>query len=358
MDLGTFEITILKPKLPEANLLLPYLVTIDETQIYSNWGPLVRKLESRYASLLGAKENRLVVLANATLAIQGLATILDVTSFKVPDFTFAATGHAVLNSGKSLELVDVEKLTWQMAPPKGKTGSQSGFMPVMPFGAQVPIQLWSSVPNVIFDAAASIGAKLPDFSSLNQTSAVVYSLHATKVGGCGEGAVVLCGSDSLASKLRQWANFGFDRDRISLRIGTNCKMSEYQAAVGNAVLDSLELEISEWQYSNQVAKKFSAEFGFASVTDSYEGVSPYWIAQFKNKTIRDRVALHLNSKSIQCRNWWTTPLSNMPAFRNFLPEAVNSNSLNACETSLGLPMYRGLQAETIERIATEISHAM
>ena len=354
MDLNQQEISIFRPKLPVADLVFPYLQSIDESNIYSNRGPLVRGLEARYAQMFNVEISRVVILANATLALQGLTTILDVSTMKAPDFTFAATGHAVLNSGKNLELVDIDSSTWQMSIPELNSGQSTGYMPVMPFGAAIPLREWNEIPNVIFDAAASLGSTLPELGLLNDSSAVVFSLHATKVGGCGEGSVIVCGSDAMAEKLQRWGNFGFSEDRTAGTLGTNAKMSEYQAAVGHAVLDFWQDELNEWRFSNKLANELSIRFEFDSITSYYKGVSPYWITQFKDKKIRDHVAFHLASKGVSTRNWWATPLSEMPAFAQYSKGMRNENSMHACETSLGLPMYRGLSADITEFIVREI----
>src|SRR3990172_5815553 len=46
-------IPIMQPKLPIAQHLLPYLNRIDESRIYSNFGPLVIQLEERLAEHYG-----------------------------------------------------------------------------------------------------------------------------------------------------------------------------------------------------------------------------------------------------------------------------------------------------------------
>jgi hypothetical protein len=40
-------IPVMRPKLPSAERLAPYLRQIDEARFYSNFGPLVQRLEAR-----------------------------------------------------------------------------------------------------------------------------------------------------------------------------------------------------------------------------------------------------------------------------------------------------------------------
>jgi dTDP-4-amino-4,6-dideoxygalactose transaminase len=70
----------------------------------------------------------------------------------------------------------------------------------------------------------------------SQGIAEVFSLHATKVFGIGEGGVVFAPKE-LADRVRTVINFGIRPDGIGP--GTNGKLSEYPCAVGLAVLDHI-----------------------------------------------------------------------------------------------------------------------
>jgi hypothetical protein len=46
-------IPVLRPLLPQADRLLPYLRRIDASRIYTNWGPLASELECRLSGQFG-----------------------------------------------------------------------------------------------------------------------------------------------------------------------------------------------------------------------------------------------------------------------------------------------------------------
>jgi hypothetical protein len=52
-DGETGRIPVLRPQLPRAERLLPYLQEIDNTRIYSNHGPLHSRLQARLSALFG-----------------------------------------------------------------------------------------------------------------------------------------------------------------------------------------------------------------------------------------------------------------------------------------------------------------
>jgi dTDP-4-amino-4,6-dideoxygalactose transaminase len=92
---------------------------------------------------------------------------------------------------------------------------------------------------VVIDAAPGLGATDPDgsFFAAGFPGCVVFSLHATKPFGIGEGGLVYSGSDDKVAAIRRLTNFGFTSPGISAAPGINAKMPEVAAAVGLAVLE-------------------------------------------------------------------------------------------------------------------------
>ena len=60
------KIPIMRPKLPSAECLAPYLRRIDSTRIYSNFGPLACTLEERFADHFALPGGTVTTVANAT----------------------------------------------------------------------------------------------------------------------------------------------------------------------------------------------------------------------------------------------------------------------------------------------------
>ena len=102
-------IPIMKPNLPKYKSVKKYVKTMERNRIYSNYGPLVEELESRFAEYFGVEKELVVLCANATLAIQGTAYLMPIQKFHVPAYTFPASINAVLNSGKEIQLCDIGK---------------------------------------------------------------------------------------------------------------------------------------------------------------------------------------------------------------------------------------------------------
>lgn len=71
-------IPVCRPRLPDADAILPYLRRIDDAAWYSNFGPLVRELEARLGAHFGTGDGTVATVANGTMGL-GLALAAPVT---------------------------------------------------------------------------------------------------------------------------------------------------------------------------------------------------------------------------------------------------------------------------------------
>lgn len=345
------RIPIMKPRLATFDEIAPFLQRIDQSNIYSNRGPLVCELEAVYSKFFNTEKELVVALANATLAIQGLISISNNKDWIVPDYTFSATGLAVLNSNRNLHICDVDQSDWKIDLNLIRDEQKSfGVIPVMPFGAPVDFDAYTDFNEVVIDAAASLGSAPPIFSNMKKGWAVVYSLHATKVLGAGEGAIVVCGDRDQAEMLRVWSNFGFNSNRTSDIQGTNAKMSEISAAYGLYSIENIVLEKAQWLESQQFVASQSFDFEWTTHVNSSAQFHPYWIASFRDEEEKMHVAKKLGQVGIQCREWWSKPLSVQKTFHGSTLLAENINSKHLASIHLGLPMYRGLSSDLVAEI--------
>lgn len=345
---------VARPLLPEPSKVARYLQISHEARHYSNNGPVLRMYKSELSRLIEVDEDRLVLLSSATQCIQGLVTLLNFESWRVPDYTFAASGTAVMSCGKKVELIDVDEAS--MAVPKGLfsdkiANHQQGTIVVMPFGSQFEASEWVGASNVIFDAAASLGNLGKSFADLDNSSAVVFSLHATKVLGAGEGGLAVCGSASLARDLEMWSQFGFDSSRTSVRLGTNAKISDFNCAVGLASLDGRRAELSRWKKLRKVTNELTLRHFELNVSQQVRGATPYWILKCESSAQADALEAFMEARQIQTRRWWPKPLSSMPLFSTEAEFGNNPVAKKLAGSSLGLPFFREITPENLIRVS-------
>jgi dTDP-4-amino-4,6-dideoxygalactose transaminase len=340
----TFEVPIYEPRLPLAPKILPYLERIDRSGWYSNYGPLSKLLESRLAHRIGMKSENVVTVVNATLALQGaIATSVNNQGWNCPSWTFAATAHSVLGAGRNLHLLDISE-DWRLDPrdPRSFSGN---FMDVLPFGDDVNLERFpDGTENVIIDAAGSFDSiKNLDLGSRFPVG-VVISFHPTKALAGGEGALFISNDSDWVSRVRGWANFGFDENRIAIRSGTNAKMSEYACAVTLASFDQWESDRKQWVQLLNWATSTSSEFGLGIHPAMRKGyVSPYWIVEGEPTHIERLKALMIN-EGIQTRQWWGSGCHKMPAFDKYATGAYPRTD-SVSERTLGLPFFKGISED-------------
>lgn len=340
----------MRPTLPRTTSVLAYLETMERAHIYSNFGPLVKELEARYADRLGVASRQVATVANATLGLAGAMHGSMMNSWTMPAWTFPATADAAILAGQQPSFADVDLKTW-LLDQRGDsdTGADKGWLPVIPFGSQFKL---SDLPlheeHVIIDAAASLG-NFPNLRNLPETWAVVFSLHATKLLGCGEGGLVVFGSGSAADKFRAWSNFGFAGSRIPSTVGTNAKMSEISAAYALAALDEWPSTAAKWETQLARAGGISTRLGILRSPGAESSICPYWIGVFPDEVTTRRVEDVFASKAISTRRWWPQPLTESSAFTDYSREAVPNSDLLSRRT-LGLPMHLALTREDFARI--------
>ena len=59
----------MRPKLPSAERVVPYLKTLDSSRIYSNFGPLVAAFEDRLTARFGLPGGTITTVANGTIGL-------------------------------------------------------------------------------------------------------------------------------------------------------------------------------------------------------------------------------------------------------------------------------------------------
>ena len=256
-------IKLLVPDMPTTDELIPYLRDIDERKVYVNRGPLVQRLESVLDVICGAP---VVTVNNGTLALQlalkaSCPYMYRPFTVLMPALTFCATGLAALSAGFDVDLLDVNPDTWQLSHEsvtewKDKMNpirAVAAVVPVATFGKPVYTTQWEGFKYpVVIDAA---GAFPTQVVSKDQNIATVFSLHATKYVGAGEGGFVASHNVKLIERIRSMTMFGED--------GTNGKMSEYHAAVALASLanikkrDDMHAQIVTWYIKHGINKHIS-----------------------------------------------------------------------------------------------------
>lgn len=355
-----FDIEVMRPGLPAADALAPYLQQIDQTGWYANRGPLTLELEQRIANRYGV-ERRLVVTTSSCTAALHMAhlTVRKETARLVlmPAWTFAATPLAAMAAGLTPYFLDVDSDTQQLTPDIAREAvtpigakTIAAISPVSPQGAPIDVAGWEAFQEetgipVVHDAAAA-------FMSVTASKLVsCVSLHATKLLPAGEGGFVICPDEETRNEIMVRSNFGFDDSRESQLVSYNAKISEYHAAIALASLDQLPERRGSLM---QTARRFSECIAALPGVTLPEGFGAPWcgttaVVRFDTPIARD-CAAHLAEKGIESRFWWARGCHRQAAFRVCPRDTLPITDMLA-ESTLGLPFHTGLTAEDLDRIS-------
>ena len=355
---GVVRIPVAKPRLPSVGEIAPYLSRIDETQWYSNGGPLVQEFESRLATHAGGRTTRVATVANATigLTLALMAYELPIGSLcMVPAWTFAATAHAIKLAGLIPWIVDVSPVSWSLEAPAAREllrdapGPVSAVIPVSPFGAPIDFASWQAFHDenglaVVIDAAAA-------FDTIRAASVpAVVSLHATKVLGVGEGGFVVATDANFIEEVQKRANFGFWGSREAAVRSLNGKLSEYAAALGLAALNSASLTRADFL---RVARSYRAAFASEPEIVMQHGFGEHWVASTVVVAIEnagaEAIARALAANQIGSRRWWGGGLHRHAAFAQ-CPRHLTTHTDKLVEHVIGLPCWRDLPNKEIAQI--------
>ncbi len=345
----------MRPLLPRTASITPYLKRIDESRIYSNYGPLYDELSIRLAEYFGVRTSQVLVLTNGTLALEGAIRTVDSSSSEwvIPSWTFVATGHAVLSAGNRLRFGDINETDWTLD--YSNLSPDQMVVAVAPFGLKPNLRdiaaHFAQTPIVVdaascFDSCRNIGLDLPENVML------MISLHATKTVTTGEGGVLI-GPEDWIRRIRTWSNFGFHGSRIAHSLATNSKISEYHAAVGLASLDNWEHDRNEWEQTANRMRAMLTHVGCQTQVAFRTGqISSTCITIFEDESQRNRAESKLEAHGIETRRWWGDGLHQMPSFAEFKSNSSLKNTETIASTTLGIPYFRDLDSKAIDYIGS------
>ena len=246
-------IRFIKPVMPAPEKWLPYLRESYEIGYYTNTGPAVKAFEKQLHERYG-RGRAAVTGPNATNALVAALQALEITGkVLTPSYTFPATAHAILMAGGEPRFCEINADTWELDPASAagilEREKISAILHMRPYGFghdAAPLEALAKRHGIplIIDAASALGGPASVAGLVgHQGDIEVFSLHATKVFAIGEGSLSLMRPE-LEQKFRRVCNFGIQYPDI-LERGLNSKMSDFQAAVGLAVLGHIEAHVAQ-----------------------------------------------------------------------------------------------------------------
>lgn len=254
-------------------------------------GQEVLRFEERIAAEAGTRHA--VALSNCTVALEVALRAMGVgpgDAVVVTPYSWVATVNAIEIVGATPIFADIDPHTFNLSAEAlavllaGRSDVKA-ILPVHTFGNLAGIESVVSVASdagvaVLEDAACAIGAKSGVGNAGGIGIAGCFSFHPRKVVTTGEGGAITTNDDAIADYARCYRNHGQANGGFAA-IGSNLRMTDFQAAMGSAQMDKLATIVAERQ---QLAERYDEAIvglGFepqrrapGSVVQSYVALAP------------------------------------------------------------------------------------
>jgi dTDP-4-amino-4,6-dideoxygalactose transaminase len=372
-DAPAAAVPVMRPRLPTADRLLPYLRRIDASRVYSNYGPLVLELEARLADNFGLASGNVVTAGSGLSAIVGaiLAGAGRGTTARplalLPAYTFIATAVAAEQCGYQPTLADVDAQTWLLDPERALQHPDLDriglVLPVATLGRAVPVAAWedfsarTGIP-VVIDGAASFEQLSADPARYTGRVPVALSFHATKSFGTGEGGCVVSTDAPLMARVASALNFALHTDRNCQAPSTNGKMSEYHAAVGLAELDGWPAKQQAVERVCALYRREFARHGLAAQLHVAPDIgSSYVLLLARDGAQADACRAAMAAAGVDFRLWYGRGLHGQDYYAG-LPRTDLRVTDDLAPRLLGLPFAPDLAEAEIVRVAQAIAVAI
>jgi perosamine synthetase len=315
---------------------------------FPNEGKLTTEFENKIQDLLKVKYA--VAVTSGTAAIFLSLKALGIghgDEVIVPDLTFIATANAVVMSGATPILVDVdnESLTIDtVLLRKAITPRTKAIIPVHVSGRASNMKQLKKIARenklfIVEDAAEAFTSKYNGRFLGTIGDAGCFSFSPAKTITTGQGGVIVTNNTKLALKLRELKDQGrpirgTGGDDIHYSIGFNFKFTDLQAALGIGQLDYLNARISRIKKTYKLYKKLLNDVKQIRILDFKinENEVPQWVDAICEK--RNALDKYLSENNIHCRRLWH-PIHRQKPYK--LADTMFPNSSSISPNALWLP---------------------
>lgn len=332
-------------------------------------GREVEAFEQEFAAFCGARHGIAVNTGTSALHLALLANDIGPGDEVITSpHTFVATVSAIVATGATPVLVDIEPLTMTLDPVKVEaaiTARTRAILPVHLYGQMADMDALMLLADrhglvVIEDACQAHGAEYFGKSAGSIGAAGCFSFYPGKnLGACGEGGLVTTNSDALAERIRRLRDWGQSARYHHVEKGFNYRMDAVQGAILRVKLQHLK----GWTDARRALGKFYQRQlqGIPGIETPHEADGRrhvYHVFAIRSAE-RDALAAKLGTAGIQTGLHYPIPVhlqrahSDLGYQRGDFPEAEA-----AAGQVLSLPIYPELTFEQARQVTTLVTESM
>lgn len=331
-------------------------------------GPAVTEFEKGFAKMAGSKHA--IAVNTGTAALHSAVMAVGAKygdEVIVPSFTFVATAEAVALAGAKPVFADIDPKTYNLSPAaveKAITKKTKAILPVDLYGYSADMKPMREIADkhglaLVEDAAQAHGTTYENKPAGSFSDAACWSMYASKNIMTGEGGVITTNSDEIAETLRMIRTHGEKAKYASLILGTNYRMSEIQAAIGNVQLTRLPDFIAKRRKNAQILTKHLENNGKLILpVESKDRLHSWYLytARLKEgtETQRNTLMQELKNKGIGAEAYYVNPVHQMPFYRENFGSDNLPETEKASKQVFSLPIHPGVTEEQAKFIAETV----
>lgn len=356
-------INVTRSFMPPIEEYQKYLEQIWESRYLTNEGPLLNRLNDRLKKYL--KIDNIELVTNGTIALQLALRALDISEGEIitTPFSFVATSTSIIWERCKPIFVDIDEENLCIDPNKIEnaiTKNTKAIMAVHVFGYPCEVEKLQDIANrynlkVIYDGAHAFGSRYKGKSLLEYGDITTCSFHATKLFHTIEGGACIAKEKSVLEKIKSIKNFGSVNGEYK-NVGINAKMTEFNAAMGLANLEYIDVNIQERKNLSYIYDENLKEI--IARPKNIEGLEYnyiYYPVILKNEKETLSIIKKLNENDINPRRYFYPSLNTL----EYIKDRGNCPiSEDISKRILCLPLYNGLKEEDILRICKIIKEGI
>ena len=398
-------VPLIRPSPPPLSQAAARLREIEDSGVFSNFGPVNTRLEHDMVARLFAGEGACVAVCNATIGLmlavqQAIGAPRKSRSARndftvpalrqtpgvpakpryalMPSFTFAAAAQAALWCGLTPLFCDIDPQTWTACAADeerllARYGSDIAVvMPYATFGYDLDLSRYAELTRrcgvpVVVDAAASLGTASADGRGFGTgfTGSVVFSMHATKSFATGEGGIVYSADPDAVAQLRQMCNFGFAaksptgdlraQPRTATMPGLNGKLSEVGALLAHLRLDGYHEVLSHRAALMRGYRQALPELTYQPELPGIQahqfapGLLPPALAPF-----RGEIAAALAGQGIGSATYFSPHLAQQDYFAEHAAGRALPVTDDVASRIISLPLFDGMTSLDLVEVTTAV----
>jgi perosamine synthetase len=327
-------------------------------------GDLIAEFEAGFADAIGA--SRAIAVANGTVALHlaMLACALGPgDEVIVPSLTFIASANAVVYTGATPVLVDVDPVSWQMTANEVSrhiTSRTRAILAVHLYGHACDISGLRALADasglwLIEDCAEALGTTIGGRHVGLDADLATFSFYKNKIITTGEGGMIVTRHAEWHDRIVLLKGQGVPLTRRYWHevLGYNYRMVNLSAALGNAQLRKLDQILASKRRLAERYRTAMIDLPISLQSEVSGSRSAWWLiaATAVDAHARDALVAYLESRNIETRPVFL-PLQRFPMYAKANVSTPNAERISAC--GLCFPSSPGMSDEQIDRVLVEL----